>query len=196
MNFQPLSLVFATANPNKVREVAQLVGDKYNFLSLADINVTEEVPETQATIQGNAIQKAEYVAGNYEKDCFAEDTGLEIAALDGAPGVYSARYAGPARDAEANMQKVLEELKDKEDRSAQFRTVIALRIDGRTKTFEGIVKGKIAEAPSGKKGFGYDPIFIPEGETRTFAEMKQEEKAAISHRGRAVRALVQYLKTL
>lgn len=188
------SLVFATSNPHKVREVNELLGDQFEIRSLKDIGCTEDIPETQDTIKGNALQKARYLKHHYDHDCFAEDTGLEIDALDGAPGVYTARYAGPQRDPQDNMQKVLEELADTNVRSARFRTVIALILDGEEHVFEGIAEGTIAEQLSGAKGFGYDPIFVPDGYTQTFAEMDAAEKNAISHRGKAVDLLAQFLK--
>lgn len=186
-------IVFATNNANKIREVREALGYKYVFLSLADINCLEELPETTDTIPGNALQKAQYVHEHYQQDCFSEDTGLEIDALNGAPGVHTAYYAGPERDAQKNMARVLNELLGQENRGAQFRTVIALIIDGVEHTFEGIVRGRIAEAPQGAKGFGYDPIFIPEGHSTTFAEMDSQAKNAISHRGRAVEKLQAFL---
>jgi XTP/dITP diphosphohydrolase len=188
------SVVFATANPHKVREVNELLGDRFEIRSLEDIGCTEDIPETQDTVKGNALQKARYLKQHYGYDCFAEDTGLEIDALDGAPGVYTARYAGPQRDPEDNMRKVLEELADTSMRSARFRTVIALILEGKEYLFEGIAEGTIADAPSGTKGFGYDPIFIPEGYDQTFAEMDADEKNAISHRGKAVYQLADFLK--
>lgn len=188
------SLVFATSNPHKVREVNQLLGDQFEIRSLKDIGCSEEIPETQDTIKGNALQKARYLKQHYDQDCFAEDTGLEIDALDGAPGVYTARYAGPQRDPQDNMQKVLDELADTSVRSARFRTVIALILDGKEHVFEGIAEGTIAEQLSGAKGFGYDPIFVPQGYDQTFAEMDATEKNAISHRGKAVDLLARFLK--
>jgi XTP/dITP diphosphohydrolase len=189
------TIVFATANQHKVREVNQLLGDQYRILSLKDIGCQEDIPETQDTIAGNARQKARYLKANYGHDCFAEDTGLEIDALDGAPGVYTARYAGPQRDPQANMQLVLEQLADTNERSARFRTVIALILDGKEYLFEGVAEGKIAEQQSGSEGFGYDPIFIPEGYAQTFAELDSAEKNAISHRGKAVEKLAQFLNS-
>ncbi len=187
-------IVFATGNANKVKEANRLLAGAYPVVSLADIGCREELPETQDTIEGNALQKARYVRDHYGADCFAEDTGLEVDALDGAPGVYSARYAGPERDSDANIDRLLRELDGKTDRRARFRTVIALLLDGREMTFEGIVEGHITEKRQGAGGFGYDPVFIPEGRQRSFAEMNADEKNAISHRGRAVRKLMDFLR--
>lgn len=186
-------LVFATANKNKVRELQQIMGDQYDFLSLEDIGCMEDIPETQPTIVGNALQKARYVYENYGMNCFSEDTGLQIDALDGAPGVYSARYAGPAKDANNNMDKVLHEMGATTDRKAHFKTVIALIIDGKEHTFEGVVEGNILTDRQGTGGFGYDPIFMPVESNKTFAEMNAEEKDAISHRGRATKKLKRFL---
>lgn len=186
-------LVMATANQNKIREIQQKLGDAYQFLSLADIGCTEDVPETQETIEGNALQKAHYVFDNYKYNCFSEDTGLEIEALDGAPGVYSARYAGPQRDSEANMDKVLKELDKKTSRKARFKTVIALLLDGKEYLFEGIVNGEILQSKQGTDGFGYDPIFCPEGYHCSYAEMSIEEKNKMSHRALAVAKLKAFL---
>jgi XTP/dITP diphosphohydrolase len=189
------TIVFATANPHKVREVNELLGDQYQILSLKDIGCEEDIPETQDTIAGNAQQKARYLKAHYGQDCFAEDTGLEIDALNGAPGVYTARYAGPQRNAQDNMQLVLEQLADTNNRSARFRTVIALILDGKEYLFEGVAEGNITEQQSGSEGFGYDPIFVPEGYAQTFAELDSAEKNAISHRGKAVEKLAQFLNT-
>ncbi len=186
-------IVFATNNPNKIREVNTLLSGRYHFLSLKDIGCLEELEESRPTLEGNAIQKAQYVYDTYKEDCFSEDTGLEIMALDGAPGVITARYAGPKRDNQANMARVLSELADKDDRSAQFRTVLALFLDGEQHLFEGIVTGHIAMTPSGRDGFGYDPLFIPDGHSSTFAEMSAKDKNEISHRGRAIRKLIKFL---
>lgn len=187
-------IVFATNNPNKIREVNVLLSGQYQFLSLKDIGCLEELEESSDTLEGNAIQKAQYVYDTYNRDCFSEDTGLEVHALDGAPGVITARYAGSERDNQANMAKVLAELENKKDRSAQFRTILALFIDGQQHLFEGIVKGHIALQPSGEGGFGYDPIFIPEGHSSAFAEMPATSKNAISHRGRAIQKLINFLE--
>lgn len=187
-------ICFATHNKNKLREVASMLHNKtIKLVSLDDIPVTEDIPETRDTIAGNSQQKAAYVYNNYNISCFADDTGLEVAALNGEPGVYSARYAGPDRDNQANMQKVLQKLEGKTDRSARFVTVITLILNGEQHQFEGIVNGHIINAPRGAEGFGYDPIFVPEGYDKTFAEMSGEEKNAISHRGRALRKLVAFL---
>lgn len=191
-----MTLVFATNNANKVKEVQALIPEHIRVLSLADINCSEDIPETQDTIEGNAIQKAEYVKEHYGYECFADDTGLEIDALNGEPGVFSARYAGPQRNAEDNMAKVLDKLKTETDRSAQFKTVIALTLKSDTKTFTGICKGEITTKKQGDAGFGYDPVFKPEGYSQTFAEMSLSEKNKIGHRGKAVSLLIEYLKTL
>lgn len=188
------TLVFATQNAHKVAEVQAFLGDRYQFLGLTEIGCTEELAETQPTLEGNALQKARYVYENYHQDCFSEDTGLEVTALNGEPGVYTARYAGPQRRAEDNMALLLQNLADKSDRSARFRTVIALIMDGREYLFEGIVEGTIAEEARGTAGFGYDPVFIPQGFERTFAEMTGAEKNDISHRARAIKKLYDFLK--
>ena len=188
-----MKLVFATNNPNNLSELQALVPDGIEILSLKEINCNEELPETNPTLQENALQKAQYVYQNYGFSCFADDTGLEIEALGGAPGVYSARYAGEECKAEDNMQKVLIKLEIEENRNAKFRTVIALIIKGKENLFEGECSGKITKTKSGVEGFGYDPIFTPEGYETTFAEMSKHEKGAISHRGRAVEKLVGFL---
>lgn len=189
-----MRLVFATQNRNKVREVQKMLDASIlTFNSLADIGCTEDIPETQATIEGNAVQKARYVFEKYGENCFAEDTGLEIDALEGAPGVYTARYAGEDKDPNANMNLVLAQMQRSTDRKAQFKTVFALIIDGELHTFEGICKGQIATQKQGEQGFGYDPIFIPEGERRSFAEMQATEKNAISHRGIALQKMLAFL---
>lgn len=189
-----MKICFATNNPNKVQEIQQLLGEDFEIHSLKDIGCDEELAETQDTLEGNSVQKARYVHTHYGVNCFADDTGLEVSALGGAPGVYSARYAGPQRSSEDNMQKLLAELQDKEDRSAQFRTVITLMLDGAQHQFEGIVRGHIASQRAGEEGFGYDPLFVPEGYQQTFAQMDMQEKNQISHRGRAIRKLVDFLK--
>ncbi len=186
-------LVFATANKNKIAEVKLKLGEGYNFLSLDDIGCTEEIPETTGTLEGNALQKARYVKDTYGYDCFAEDSGLEIDALDNRPGVDTAHYSG-SRDATANMTKVLNELDGQVQRNARFRAVIALIQGDREELFEGRVDGYIAKEMAGEGGFGYDPIFIPEEHKLTFAQLPQEIKKGISHRSRAVAKLVTYLK--
>ena len=187
-------LVFATRNPGKVLEIAQMLSAQYDIVGLDDIGCQEDIPETAPTIPGNAIQKAEYVLEHYGVHCFADDTGLEVDALDGAPGVHTARYAGEAKDAQANMDKLLDALEGQANRVARFRTVIALTTPDGTRTFEGICIGEIAAQQCGAEGFGYDPVFVPEGGPLTFAEMDAAAKNAISHRGRAVRAMVAELK--
>lgn len=189
-----MKIVFATGNPNKVREVNQMLDDSIEIQSLKDIGCTEDIPETQPTIEGNAIQKAEYVVENYKVDCFSEDTGLEVAALNNEPGVYSARYAGPQKNAEDNMNLLLQNLSEQQNRKARFKTVIALYLNGKMHTFEGIAEGQILTARKGEGGFGYDPIFLPDGYDKTFAELDKDEKNKISHRGKAVRKLIAFLK--
>ena len=189
-----MKLVFATNNPNKLSELQALFPEGIEILSLKDINCNEELPETNPTLQENALQKAKYVYQNYGFNCFADDTGLEIDALGGAPGVYSARYAGEDCSAEDNMKKVLDKLEGENERSAKFRTVIALIIDGEETLFEGECKGSMTKTKSGVEGFGYDPIFTPEGYELTFAEMSKDEKGFISHRGKAVEKLVNFLR--
>lgn len=187
-------LVFATNNAHKLDEIRAILGDKIEVLSLKDINCDTDIPETADTLEGNAALKAEYIYKNYGLDCFADDTGLEVEALGGAPGVYSARYAGgDGHDSEANMRKLLKELDGEHNRKAQFRTVICLIEKGEEHLFEGIVKGSIIEQKRGASGFGYDPVFMPEGYEETFAEMGNAEKNKISHRARAVEKLCEYL---
>ena len=188
-------IVFATNNRHKLDEVRQIVGSDIEIMSLADIGCAVDIPETSATIEGNAMQKCRYVAEHYGCDCFADDTGLEVEVLGGAPGVMSARYAGGAgHDSAANMALLLRNMQGADNRAAQFRTVIALSIGGEYHTFGGIVRGKILDTPAGAGGFGYDPVFVPEGWTKTFAEATEEEKNAESHRGRAMRKLIEYFK--
>lgn len=189
-------ICFATNNKNKIAEVSQMLEGKHKLLSLEDIGCHEELPEEQDTLEGNSRQKAMYVWENYQTNCFADDTGLEVAALNGAPGVYSARYAGPQRNNDDNIKLLLQNLAGKPDRSAQFRTYITLILDGQEHQFEGVVTGHITEAWKGDKGFGYDPVFIPDGFSKTFAEMTSEEKNAISHRGKAMQKLIGFLKNL
>lgn len=187
-------LVFATNNAHKLDEIRAILGDKIEVLSLKDINCDADIPETADTLEGNAALKAEYIYKNYGLDCFADDTGLEVEALGGAPGVYSARYAGgDGHDSEANMRKLLKKLDGEQNRKAQFRTAICLIEQGEEHLFEGIVKGSIIEQKRGASGFGYDPVFMPEGYEETFAEMGNAEKNKISHRARAVEKLCEYL---
>jgi XTP/dITP diphosphohydrolase len=191
-----MELVFATNNTHKLEELQAIIGNRIKLLSLKDIGSNEEIPEDQATLEGNASQKAFYIYNKYGYNCFADDTGLEIEALNGEPGVYSARYAGEEKSAEANMDKVLAGLLKIKNRNARFRTVISLVIDGVEKQFEGIVEGSILNEKRGISGFGYDPIFQPTGFSKTFAEMNLTNKNKISHRGRAVEKLVFYLKNV
>ena len=186
--------VFATNNAHKLKEVAAIVGHQIELLSLEDIGCHDDIPETSDTLEGNALQKAKYVYERYHIDCFADDTGLEVEALDGAPGVYSARYAGEGHNSEENIRKLLHELEGKDNRKARFRTVFALIINGKEHLFEGVVRGEIIRHRRGTSGFGYDPVFVPEGYTETFAEMGNEEKNKISHRAHAVQKLCAYLK--
>lgn len=188
-----MELVFATNNQNKINEIEQMLDGKIKILGLKDIGCNEDIPETSDTIEGNAIQKAKYVYENYGYNCFADDTGLLINELNGEPGVYSARYAGPEKDSEKNMDLVLSKLENVENRSANFTTVISLIIDGKISCFEGKVHGAITKQKSGCEGFGYDPIFQPEGYNCTFSEMSLEEKNNISHRGKAVSNLIHFL---
>lgn len=190
-----MKIVFATNNKNKILEVQQLLPENIQIVSLESIGCFEDIPETAETIEGNAIMKANYITQKYGYDCFADDTGLEIEALDGAPGVYSARYAGEQRNADDNMDLVLQNLKDKSNRNAQFKTVIALNLNGVQHLFTGIVKGEITLEKIGDQGFGYDPIFKPEGFSDTFAQISLEEKGKISHRGKATQLLIEFLKT-
>lgn len=185
-------LVFATHNAHKLEELRSILKD-YNIIGLNDINCHEDIVEDADTLEGNAKIKADYVTNNYHIDCFADDTGLEVDALDGAPGVYSARYAGEGCSYQDNVNKLLEALKGVENRKARFRTVIALNLNGKQYTFEGKVEGVITAEQHGEKGFGYDPIFRPDGFEETFAEMSMEVKNQISHRGRATQKLVEFL---
>lgn len=191
-----MKLVFATNNANKLQEIRAILGSGMEVLSLADINCHDDIPETAPTLEGNALIKARWVKERYGFDCFADDTGLEVAALDGAPGVHTARYAYPDRhDPEANTQKLLHSLEGRDDRRAQFRTAIALILNGEEHVFEGVVEGFISTEKRGTEGFGYDPVFIPEDIGLTFAELGTDVKNRISHRARAVAKLVEYLKT-
>lgn len=188
-------LVFATNNAHKLEEIRAIAGADFDILSLADIRCHDDIPETADTLEGNALLKARYVRERYGLNCFADDTGLEVRALGGAPGVHTARYAYPDRhDPKANTRKLLRELEGQTDRAAAFRTVIALLTDGEEHLFEGRVEGRIATAPRGTEGFGYDPVFEPEDTSRTFAELGPDVKNRISHRARAVARLVAFLK--
>lgn len=193
-----MKIVFATNNAHKLQEVRQILGDRFEVVGLADIGCHEDIPETAETLEGNALQKARYVKEHYGLDCFADDTGLEVRALDGAPGVHTARYAefgaGDTHDSNANMNLLLRNLENKSDRRARFRTVIALIYQGEEHLFEGIVEGEILHERHGHEGFGYDPVFEPEGRGVSFAEMLAADKNAISHRGRASQKLVEFLK--
>ena len=188
-----MELVFATNNQHKLSEVSAMLGNRIVLRSLKDIECFEDIPETSETLEGNALQKARFVRTFSGADCFADDTGLEVRALDNAPGVYSARYAGEGHDSEANMRKLLAEMEGVEDRFARFRTVIALLLDGKEYLFEGVVNGTIIRERRGGSGFGYDPVFVPEGYDKTFAELGDEVKNRISHRAAAVRKLVDFL---
>ncbi|MCF6279312.1 MAG: non-canonical purine NTP diphosphatase [Flavobacteriaceae bacterium] len=190
-----MKIVFATNNANKLKEVRQSLSS-IEIISLQDIGCFDDIPETANTLEGNAILKANFVTKNYGCDCFADDTGLEVEALNGVPGVYSARYAGANSDSEKNMQKLLSELDSKTNRKAQFKTVVTLNLKGRQYLFEGICKGEILTEKYGKKGFGYDPIFKPTGFKKSFAQMTLEEKGSISHRGKAIKKLIEFLNQL
>ena len=191
-------LIMATNSAHKLQEVRQILGERFLVKGLAEIGCHEDIPETASTLEGNALQKARYVHDHYGLDCFADDTGLEVEALDGAPGVFTARFGqmngyGESHDAEANIHCLLDKLQHSENRHARFRTAIALVMDGQEHLFEGIVEGEILRQKSGCEGFGYDPVFAPEGRGVSFAEMPAHEKNAISHRGRAIEALVRFL---
>lgn len=187
------TLVFATNNAHKLEEIREILGEKFHIVSLKELGCQEDIPEEQDTLEGNALQKARYIRDKYKVNCFADDTGLEIEALGGEPGVYSARYAGDGHDSEANMRKVLDKMSGETNRRARFRTVIALLLEGQEHLFEGEVRGEILRERHGEGGFGYDPIFRPEGFTQSFAEMSLEDKNKISHRGRATEALRKFL---
>ena len=188
-----MKLYFATNNIYKLKEVQEVVGDSFQIESMRSLGINEDIPEDQQTLEGNALQKARFLYDRTGESCFADDTGLEVDALNGAPGVYSARYAGDAKNSFDNMALLLKNMSGKQNRKARFRTVIALILDGKEYLFEGIVNGTIAEEPRGKAGFGYDPLFVPDGYSTTFAEMDSEAKNAISHRGRAVEKLAAFL---
>ena len=197
-----MEIIFATGNAHKAIEAQKALGDTFTLIMPKELGLTEEIPENGDTLQANAIEKAEYLWKKFGKNCFADDTGLEVDALGGAPGVYSARYAGPEKGSEANMDKLLSELQAAKQaggeisRAARFRTVVALILDGELHLFNGVLEGSIAKERSGSQGFGYDPIFIPDGYSKTLAEISLEEKNAISHRGKAMRALAQFLQCL
>lgn len=190
------TLVFATNNKHKLDEVRKITSGQVEIVSLSDIQCYDDIPETADTLEGNALQKARYIHTHFKTDCFADDTGLEVKALNGAPGVYSARYAGPGHDSEANMRKLLAALDGERDREARFRTVIALILDGKEYLFEGIVNGHIIEEEKGSAGFGYDPIFVPDGYRQTFAELGDDIKNQISHRAMATHKLADFLSTI
>lgn len=191
-----IKLVFATNNEHKLTEIKKMLNNKFELISLNEIGCTDDIPETADTLEGNASQKARYIFEKYGVNCFADDTGLEVEALGMAPGVYSARYAGPQRSSDDNMQKLLFELREIKNRKARFRTAISLIINGKETLFEGIVEGNILTEGKGEKGFGYDPIFQPLGYEQSFAEMALTEKNEISHRGRAVAKLISYLNNI
>jgi XTP/dITP diphosphohydrolase len=186
-------LVFATNNKHKLEEIRAILSRSYQIVSLGEIGCSEDIPETAGTLEGNALLKAQYIKTHYGYDCFADDTGLEVKALNNAPGVYSARYAGESKDPKANMRKVLRELENQSDRSARFRTVIALILGEKEYLFEGIAEGKLIREARGNAGFGYDPVFVPDGYTETFAEMGADMKNTISHRAKAVEKLKEFL---
>ena len=191
-----MKIVFATNNAHKLDEVRQVVGEEFEIVSLRECGIVEDIPENEPTLEGNALAKARYIYERTGMNCFADDTGLEVDALGGEPGVRSARYATDGHDDEANKRLLLERLQGEEMRSAQFRTAVALIMDGKEYLFEGIVRGEIALEQHGEGGFGYDPLFFPEGGELTFAQMSSEEKNAISHRGRAVRKLAEFLQQM
>lgn len=191
-----MQLVFASNNKNKIKEIQLLVPNTIKILNLEDIGCTEDIPETSNTIEGNAILKANYVTQKYGLNCFADDTGLEVESLHGDPGVFSARYAGEPKNDDNNMNKLLLNLKDKDNKTANFKTVICLNLNGKQHLFTGIINGKITDEKIGINGFGYDPIFIANGYTKTFAQLSIEEKAIISHRGIAVKKLVDFCQKL
>ena len=188
-----MKIVFATNNLNKLAEVQKMLPESIQLLTLKDINCFDDIDETETTLEGNAQLKADYITTKFGYNCFADDTGLEVDSLNGAPGVFSARYAGKENNSENNMQKLLSELENKPNRKAQFRTAVALNLNSEQFLFEGICKGEILNKKSGEKGFGYDPIFKPEGYTTSFAEMTSDEKNKISHRGLAIQKLVEFL---
>jgi len=190
------TIVFATNNNHKLKEVNAIMPSGIKVISLADLNCTEEIPETADTLEGNALLKARFIHQKYKCDCFADDTGLEVDALNGDPGVYSARYAGDACDSVANMQKLLSNLMGEPNRDAHFKTVIALILDGVEYLFEGVINGSVTQTPHGNNGFGYDPVFVPEGYQHTFAELGDDIKNTISHRAKGIQKLANFLNTL
>ncbi len=187
-------IIFATNNPHKLKEIKEILGDGFDIVSLKELEFSGDIPETGKTLLENASQKSHFIYDKYGGDCFADDTGLEVDALNGEPGVYSARYAGENCSYSDNVNKLLKEMEGKSDRRARFKTVISLILDDKEYFFEGTVEGKITEQPRGDSGFGYDPVFMPDGYNITFAEMSPEEKNKISHRGKAVKKLVEFLK--
>ena len=191
-----MKIIFATNNKHKLEEVQAVLGDSFHLVTPRELGITEDIPEDRATLEGNASQKAHYLYDRTGQNCFADDTGLEVRVLNGAPGVHSARYAGPGHDSKKNMELLLHDMEGRTDRRARFRTVISLILDGEEHRFEGTVEGTILEAPRGDAGFGYDPVFVPDGCSATFAEMSSEDKNAISHRGRAVAKLASFLSSL
>jgi XTP/dITP diphosphohydrolase len=191
--YRLMKIIFASNNQNKIREINNLLGNTFTLLSLQDINMTEDIPENEMTLEGNALQKARHIFKATGVNVFADDTGLEVEALDGMPGVHSARFAGESKDSDANIIKLLSLLENETNRSARFRTVIALIFNRNEYIFEGIINGRITEERRGSQGFGYDPVFIPEGKSQTFAEMDLEEKNRISHRARAFEKLKLFL---
>ena len=188
-----INLIFATSNQNKVLEIQKILPKKFNIKSLKDLNYFEEVPENETTIEGNAIFKAKYIYEKFNINVFADDTGLEVEALNGEPGVHSARYAGSTRNSEKNIKKLLKNLKNIKNRNARFKTVIALIIDNKLHIFSGIVEGYILDSPKGNNGFGYDPIFCPNGFDKSFAELTLKEKNLISHRSFAMKKLIDFI---
>ena len=191
-----MDIVFATHNRHKSEEACQILGPRWTLRNLHDLGQTDEIPETADTLQGNALQKAQFVYDKYHLSCFADDTGLEVEALNGAPGVYSARYAGEHCSFADNVNKLLHEMQGKTNRRACFKTVVAIILDGEAHFFEGRVDGTIIESPRGGEGFGYDPVFVPDGFSETFAEMSAEQKNKISHRGRAMAKLIEFLQNI
>ena len=192
--FERMKLVFATANPGKVREAQEILGGGFELVTPASLGITEDIPETGSTLRENSRQKADYIYNKTGLDCFADDSGLEVDLLDGAPGVETARYAGAGKNPSANIAKLLRELGDREPRTARFRTCVTLILGGEHHYFDGVMEGSIGHACKGEGGFGYDPVFTPEGYDRTNAELGEEEKNAISHRGKALRAMAAFLK--